>query len=153
MAELVGKKECWTALAITERTLDRWKLEDGFPATEGGYDVAAVRAWASDRDKKGSESDNRVAAVNMAIKLQKLEEIKRKNLLLQLEIDEKNRRLLPTELIHEILMACAAEYRGTQIQLQQRGFADAAKIVGLSVDRIKKIVSSHLGRPTGDAPK
>ena len=133
------------ALGVSEVTLGTWKKMPGFPDCAEGYDIDSIRAWIESRDKKGSDSDSQLGAINKAIKLQKLAEIQKKTLILQLTIDERNRDLLPREVVHEVLMEMAGLIRGLGQSLQQSGNIAAAKLIEQQMDRFRQIVQERIG--------
>ena len=143
----VTRLEAAAALGITDRSFDRWRKEPGFPEPADGksFDIDAIEEWSVRREKKNSEAEQTLNQVTQAIRLQKLAEIKKKNELLQLTIDERNRDLLPREVVHEVLMEVAAIIRGLGRSLQQSGNTAAAKMIDNQVGRISQIVNDRLG--------
>ena len=96
------------ALGVSDRQLGRWKQTPGFPDCSAGYDIDAIRAWREANQRKGSEDDDQTAILNRAIKLEKLKEIKAKNHLAQLNIDEAEKRLLPRKLYEQFIASLLA---------------------------------------------
>ena len=142
----VTRLEAAAALGITDRSFDRWRKEPGFPEPADGksFDIDAIEEWSQGRDKKGSETDQNLSKINQAIRLQKLAEIQKKNQLLQLTIDERNRDLLPREVVHEVLMEVAALIRGLGRSLQQSGNTAAAKMIDQQMLRVQTLVNDRL---------
>ena len=83
------------ALGITARSLGDWRKLPGFPDCSAGYDIKAIQKWREDHQKKGSAADEQIAAINKALKWEKLQELKKKNHLLDLERDAEEGKLLP----------------------------------------------------------
>jgi hypothetical protein len=145
MAIVKQRTEAAELLGVNQKSLGNWKNEPGFPDCSDGYDLDAIRKWRDERERKGSEADSQLATINKAIKLQKLEEIKRKNLLLQIAIDEKNSVLVPVSVVHDVLMNVAGYLREAQRQMQAAGHNEAAKLVdGLVIGRLKRLVDDKL---------
>ncbi|HEY0982383.1 hypothetical protein [Schlesneria sp.] len=96
------------ALGVSDRQLGRWKLTEGFPDCSNGYDIDAIQAWREANQRKGSAEDDQIAVINRAIKLEKLKEIKAKNHLAGLAIDEAEKRLLPRQLYEQFIAALLA---------------------------------------------
>jgi hypothetical protein len=142
--EFVDRLTAVSELGVSERQFDRWRKEPGFPEDPDGFEVAAIRKWREAYQRKGSEGDALVGRVNLAIKNETLQEKQKKNRLLQIEIETKTRELVPTQLVHELLMELAGLLRGTSQQLQQNGHLEAAKLMELQIARFKKLVSDKL---------
>lgn len=66
------QKNAAEQLGITATALRKWQKEPGFPDCRKGYDVSKIEKWLNDRQKKGSQTGDRLQAINTAIKAQKL---------------------------------------------------------------------------------
>jgi len=101
---VLEQKSAAKALGITDRALREWIKQPGFPDITAGYDLDAIKTWRESQQKKGSVQTEQNEMINRAIKLAKLDEIKKKNQLLDLQIAEEEGRLLP-RLLYEGFIA------------------------------------------------
>ena len=148
-----SRKEAAAALGITERALGYWKNEAGFPDCSKGHDIEAIKAWRNQGERKGSEVDQQMAVILKRTRFAKMEEAQNKVLLQKIELERANRELLPRDVVHDLLMECAAIIRGLGNQLQRSGNLTAARLIDEQMDRFGKTVNDRLRNATRDAGK
>lgn len=128
------RSEAAVALGVSERTLDRWRIEDGFPVSENGYDIDAIKDWRDARHLREASASREQDSLEQSIRELKLKALQSKNRLLQLRIEEHGKDLPPTGGSHVESLARA------------KLFSALAELVDVVTKRFGVIVQEAIGR-------
>lgn len=93
--------EAAARLKVTTRTLRDWRLVEGFPNCDAGYDLEAIQAWRRENERKGSESADAGKKISLGIKAEKLRQMQLRTKRDQLDLEAKEATLLPRKAVEQ----------------------------------------------------
>lgn len=86
-------------LGVTPRTLRDWMRIPGFPDCASGYHIEAIRQWQESNARKGSEPEDAMRKLKLALQAEKLKQAQIETRDAQLRLEAKEKTLLPRQAV------------------------------------------------------
>lgn len=132
-------------LGITDRQLRNWIAEEpDFPDCTLGYDIEAIQEWQEFQGRKGSTASEEAAAIHLQTQETRLERWRIAKAKEAIELEELRGRLMPRQVIKDLLAELASLIRETLRELQRQSQHRAFEMIEEMLVKYERTVDQRL---------
>jgi hypothetical protein len=154
MATIVAtRKAAAEACGVSVTAFANWKKEHGFPVRKDGkYCIESILKWHQATHRQRKEDDTE-GAIDEGKRDKKLRNDEREEKLALLRIRKATQlgRLLPRDLVRELIAIIAGRVRASTKTMQRSGYLIPARLVSEQLDIAEQEINAAIDRAMRDA--